>query len=83
MTAQETLWAGKKVLVVSMVSKSGKVHYYLRKYVGMHGRFVREAKNGMLLIRFASKKGNIDRSIPAGCCMQTGTKDLLSRMVFS
>ncbi len=70
MTHQESIWNGKYVLVVSLVSKSGKVHMPVRKYVGRTGRFVREAKNGMLLVRFEEASSNKDVSIPAGCCMK-------------
>ena len=64
MTYQETMWKGKFIWVVSLMSKSGKLHRYVREYVGRGGAVVGEAKNGMLLIQFG--KGHT-RSIPAGC----------------
>lgn len=63
MTHQEVLWKDKYVWIVSLMSKSGKMHRYVRKYVGLGGRVKGEAKNGMLLIQFK----NHTRSIPAGC----------------
>ncbi len=64
MTYQEVLWAGKIVWVVSLLSKSGKIHRYLRKYVGKHGIVRGEAKNGTLLIEFSDRR---TRAVPAGC----------------
>lgn len=70
MTYQEALWKGKYVWVVSMLSKSGTIHSYVRKYVGRGGNVVGEAKNGMLLIQFR----NHTRSIPAGCVAPYNTR---------
>jgi hypothetical protein len=66
MTYQEALWQGKYVWVVSLMSKSGKMHRYVRRYVGRGGQVIREAKNGMLLIQFK----NHTRCIPAGCVVE-------------
>jgi hypothetical protein len=63
MTYQEVLWKGKQVWVVGILSKSGKLHRYLRKYVGRDGVVLGESKNGMLLVQF----GKRTRCIPAGC----------------
>ena len=63
MTHQEALWQGKYVWVVSLMSKSGRMHRYVRKYVGRGGKVLRESKNNMLLIQFKNHK----RAIPAGC----------------
>lgn len=63
MTYQEVLLQGKVVLVTGMVSRSGKCHKYVKKYVGRQGCVIGEAKNGMLLVAF----GNRSRAIPAGC----------------
>ena len=63
MTAQEVLWQGKWVWVVGLMSRSGKMHRYVREYVGRGGKVAAEAKNGMLLIQFK----NHARAIPAGC----------------
>ncbi len=63
MTYQEALWQGKYVWIVSLMSKSGKMHRYVRRYVGRGGLVLGEAKNGMLLIQFT----NHTRCIPAGC----------------
>lgn len=64
MTYQEVLWQGKLVWVTGIVSRSGKCHRYVRKFVGRGGVVKREAKNGMLLIDFGR---NRERAIPAGC----------------
>jgi hypothetical protein len=64
MTYQEVLWQGKLVWVTSIKSKSGKLHRFVRKFVGRGGVVEREAKNGMLIVRF---KQNHVRAIPAGC----------------
>jgi len=63
MTYQEVLWKGKHVWVVGILSKSGKLHRYLRKYVGRGGVVLGESKNNMLLVQFE----NHTRCIPAGC----------------
>lgn len=64
MTFQEVLWQGKLVWVTGVVSRSGKCHRYVRKFVGRGGVVKREAKNGMLLVDFGKGK---ERAIPAGC----------------
>lgn len=64
MTYQEVLWKGKHVWVVGILSKSGKVHRYLRKYVGRSGFVLGESKNNMLLVQFGRHQ---TRCIPAGC----------------
>ncbi len=63
MTYQEALWQGRYVWVVSLMSRRGKMHRYVRPYVGRGGRVLGEAKNGMLLIEFKTHT----RAIPAGC----------------
>jgi hypothetical protein len=68
MTYQEALWQGKYVWIVSLMSKSGKMHRYVRKYVGRGGKVISEAKNGMLLIQFETHT----RCIPAGCVVDYG-----------
>lgn len=70
MTYQETLYKGKIVLVYSLKSKSGKLHFYVKKYVGRHGFVVQEAKNGMLQVKFKTHV----RNIPAGCLHIVGEK---------
>ena len=69
MTYQEVLWQGKVVWVTGILSKSGRLHRVYRKYVGLGGHVVGEAKNGMLLIEF----GNHKRAIPAGCVAECVT----------
>lgn len=70
-TYQECIWQDKTVLVVSMMSKSGKVHAYVKRFVGRRGYVLREAKNGMLLIRFQmTKYFRKTISIPAGCVIE-------------
>jgi hypothetical protein len=68
MTYQEILWQNKLVWVVSLLSRSGKIHRYLKPYIGRGGLVVGEAKNGMLLIEFGLKKEL--RAIPAGCVIK-------------
>ncbi len=63
MTYQESIYKGKFVWVTGILSKSGRLHYDLRKYVGRGGSVLGESKNGRLLIQF----GNHTRAIPAGC----------------
>jgi hypothetical protein len=75
MTYQEVLWKDKYVWVVSLMSKSGKMHRYVRKYVGRGGKVVGEAKNGMLLIEFK----NHTRCIPAGCVVEYGVQQITNR----
>lgn len=69
MTYQEVLWQGKYVWITGILSKSGRLHMYLRKYVGKGGFVVGESKNGRLLIRFSDHT----RAIPAGCVTEYGT----------
>jgi hypothetical protein len=70
MTFQEVIWQGKTVLVLSMMSNRGKIHYYVKKYIGLKGVVEREAKNGMLLVRFDEFHA---RAIPAGCVIVDGS----------
>lgn len=63
MTYQESLWQGRRVLVVTSISKRGNMHRHVWPYLGLTGSVVREAKNGMLLVQFE----NHTRAIPAGC----------------
>ncbi len=69
MTYQEALWKNKYVWVVGLMSRSGKMHRYVRKYVGRGGFVLGEAKNNMLLIQFK----NHTRAIPAGCVVEYDT----------
>lgn len=69
MTYQEALWKDKYVWVVGMLSKSGKLHRYVQKYVGRGGVVLKESKNGMLLVRFKTHT----RAIPAGCLTVYGS----------
>lgn len=69
MTYQEAIWKGKYVCVTGILSKSGRLHYTYRKYVGRSGTVVGESKNNMLLIKFK----NHTRSIPAGCVVEYET----------
>lgn len=69
MTYQETIWRGKSVLVVGILSKSNKVHLNLKRYVGGIGVVLKESKNGMLLVEFPTYY----RSIPAGCLIEIKT----------
>ena len=70
-TYQECIWQDKTVLVVSMISKSGKVHSYVKRFVGRRGYVLREAKNGMLLIRFQmNKRFKKTIAIPSGCVIE-------------
>lgn len=58
-------------MVVSMMSKSGKFHTYVKRFVGRRGYVLGEAKNGMLLIRFQmSNHFRKTISIPAGCVIE-------------
>jgi hypothetical protein len=69
MTHQEVLWQGRCVIVASLCSKSGKLHRYVKRYIGLEGFVLGQAKNGMLLIQFSDKFGEREfiRAIPAGC----------------
>lgn len=73
MTYQEVLWQGKYVWVTGILSKSNKMHYDLRKYVGRGGVVVKESKNNQLLVKFA----NHTRCIPAGCVAEYGTVSIV------
>lgn len=67
--SQYHAWKDKVVTVVSMTSKGGRTHPYLRKWVGRSGTVLGIATNNMLLIEFA-KRGESSkpvRAIPAGC----------------
>ena len=68
-TYQECLFAGKEVIVVSTVSKGNRIHSFVKPYIGFLGIVEREAKNGMLLIKFRYSWCHYDhyRAIPAGC----------------
>ena len=69
MTYLEVLYKGKMVWVTGILSKSGRLHYSLRKYVGRGGVVLGESKNNQLLVQFK----NHTRSIPPGCAALYGT----------
>jgi hypothetical protein len=69
MTYQEALWKGKRVLIVSLMSKNGRIHRYVKRHIGRDGIVLGEAKNNMLLIQFR----NHARAIPAGCVVDYNT----------
>ena len=77
MTYQEVLWQNKYVWIVSLMSKSGKMHRYVSKYVNRGGYVLGEAKNGMLLIQFNK---NHTRSIPAGCVVDYSVPKAVHKM---
>lgn len=63
-TYQECLYKDKIVWVVSLLSRSGKIHRWVKPYIGIGGVVVGEAKNGMLLVKFSHGEAV---AIPAGC----------------
>lgn len=72
MTYQETIWAGKIVVVTGIISRSGKCHRNIIPMVGRSGQVIGEAKNNMLLIEFTMRNKEHHRifqqlSVPAGC----------------
>ena len=73
MTYQETIWKDKYVMVTGIISRSGKMHRYVRKLVGRGGFVIGESKNNMLLVEFSRRNkdrqrvGSLVRAIPAGC----------------
>ena len=67
MTHQEVIWKGKYVWVTGIMSKSGKAHRYVARFVGRGGIVEGQSKNGMLLVRFTRRNSEMVRSIPAGC----------------
>lgn len=73
MTNQECIWKHKLVRLITIRSKRGKLHWYLAKYCGMPGYVMREANNGMLLVRFDSSwlyAGDMCRAVPASCLIE-------------
>lgn len=64
MTPQEIKFEGKFVWVTGILSKSGKMHRFVKDYIGRGGMVLGEAKNGMMLVQFKRKHV---RAIPAGC----------------
>ena len=70
MTYQEGIWKGKIVWVVSMMTKNGRIHRYLREYVDCGGVVLGEAKNGMLLIEFDRCWYRHLRCIPSSCVVE-------------
>lgn len=68
MTPQEIQYQGKRVYVTGIVSKSGNIHTYVKRYVARSGLVIGQSKNGMLLIKFTNKRYQTHtRCIPAGC----------------
>ena len=71
-TIQEFEWGGKTVMVTGIKSNRGVIHKQYARFVGFEGVVKREAKNGMLIVRFHSTRngkpyrGNPDWAIPAG-----------------
>lgn len=70
MTPQEIIWQGRYVWVTSIKSRSGRLHRWVRNYMGRGGVVEREARNGMLIVRF--RKNHV-RAIPAGCLTLYGS----------
>lgn len=76
MTNLEKIWADKHVFVYSMMSKSGKIHSYVRRWIGRIGVVVRESKNNQLLVKFGiSQYKRKYIAIPPGCLKQLGDED--------
>lgn len=76
MTHLETIWQDKHVIVYSMMSKSGKLHAHVRRWIGRIGIVMRESKNNQLIVKFGIspyKKKYI--AIPPGCLKQLGDED--------
>ena len=71
MTYLEVHWKFKLVTITSIVANSGKIHLYLKKYVGRSGIVIGESKCGRLLIQFKSPNKSHNRAIPAGCVSDT------------
>jgi hypothetical protein len=70
MTYQETLWKGKHIRLISLLSKRGIVHHHLARFCGMAGVVLGESKNGQLLIEFRTSwrgKKNLTVCVPSGC----------------
>ena len=65
MTYQETLWKDSIVVVHSIKTARGIIHWNLVPLVGLIGLFVKEAKNGMLLVHLENGES---RCVPATCC---------------
>lgn len=78
MTPQEIIWKNRQVRVIGILSRSGKIHMNLRRYVGRVGTVLGEAKNNMLLIEFTSSRHRLHtRSIPAGCVILADSSAVL------
>lgn len=78
MTHLESIWNDKHVFVHSMMSKSGKIHTHVRKWIGKIGIVVRESKNNQLLVKFnitTHKRKYI--AIPPGCLVELGDENLV------
>lgn len=67
MTYQECICQGKMVICHSIISKSGKPHPYVMKYVGRTGVVSRESKNNMLMIKFNMSQHIIKRILIPAC----------------
>lgn len=67
MTYLECLWEGKSVLVVSILSKNGRIHTRIKPWIGRSGMVIGESKNNQLLVRFRLGKKTVHVSIPPGC----------------
>jgi len=76
MTSQEIRWKGKQVYVVSALTRNRRFHFYVAAYIGFLGIVEREAKNGMLLVRFYP---NVFRAIPASCLAERDTFKIAHR----
>lgn len=68
MDYQECVWKNRIIVVTTSYTKSNKKHEFVSGYVGMIGRVIKTAKNGMLLIKFSNLHASKNlRAIPASC----------------
>ena len=77
MTYLECIWKDKVVLIVSLLSKNGKVHSRIKPWIGRTGIVVKESKNNQLLVRIRLNKRIAYISIPPGCVIDLETANVL------
>ena len=51
MTYLECIWKDKSIMIVSLMSKNGKIHSRIKPWIGRVGIVVKESKNNQLLVR--------------------------------
>lgn len=77
MTYLECIWKDKSIMIVSLMSKNGKIHSRIKPWIGRVGIVVKESKNNQLLTRIRLSEKIVYISIPPGCVIDLETANIV------